>query len=75
MVLIWLLDYRGDFLHKKIFKCSMFLCTEKQNMKLNNSLKCVSVCMNVSETAVLSLNITNNKNGSKNSKYFSEVDL
>lgn len=39
-------------------------------MELNNPLKCVSVYMYLSETAVLSVNITNNKNGSKNFKIF-----
>lgn len=68
MVLMWPLNHRDDFLHKIIlFESFMFLCTDKLNMKLINPLQCVSVCMYVSETAVLSVNITKNKNGSKNS--------
>lgn len=56
-----------------LFESFMVVCTDKLNMKQINPLQCVSMC--VSETAVLSVNITNNKNDSRKLKYFYIVAL
>lgn len=56
-----------------LFESFMVVCTDKLNMELINPFQCVSMC--VLETAVLSVNITNNKNDSRNLKYFSIVGL
>lgn len=63
-------NHKGNFLHRTIF-FNPVCCTDKLNMKLINPLQCVS--MRVSETAVLSVNITINKNSSKTFKYFSDL--